>query len=186
MNIQRGTLTYTRYEAVEGGRLHGGDLLAHAFRPIDPKGQAVVSIGFCASDSAMEAPNEDLQDRLGVRIDVLKPPSDVVGRHVTHRCKKRLADTGRGKLTAAEKALIKAETVRDLRLQTLPRTTHVQVTVDGFDVRIFAAGTRAAAVAELLEKAFGPCVLRPVTPGTLAIDALGEKAGALEPSRFHL
>lgn len=109
---------------------------AHAFVPLDPKAEGDRAVGWVSiadhEDAELRADKLFFvgaggeQLRLALRIDVLKPPPAEVRRQLQAQAAAKEAEEGR-KLTRREKAALKLEIVRTLRLRTLPRVRVVDV-----------------------------------------------------------
>jgi len=111
-------------------------LRAHAFQPLDPKAEPERSVGWV---SLLDHDDADLrvdklffvaaggeQLRVSLRIDVLKPPPAEVRRQLQARTAAKEGEEGR-KLSRREKAALKEEIVRQLRLRSFPRVRVVDV-----------------------------------------------------------
>lgn len=111
-------------------------LRAHAFAPLDPKGEADRSIGWVSiddpNDSELRADklffvaSGGEQLRVSLRIDVLKPPPAEVKRQLKSRVAAMEGEQGRP-LTRREKGALKDEVVRQLRQRSFPRVRVVDV-----------------------------------------------------------
>jgi hypothetical protein len=112
---------------------------AHAFTPIDPKGEIDQSAGWV---SILDGEDADLhpeklfyvaaggeQLRITLRIDVLKPPPSEVRRQVNARARVLEAKEGRP-ATRRERRALKDEVARELRRRTLPRARTVDCVWD--------------------------------------------------------
>jgi recombination associated protein RdgC len=109
---------------------------AHAFAPLDPKGEHERSLGWVSLDDYDDA---DLradklffvgaggeQLRVTLRIDVLKPPASEVRRALQTRVQALEAAEGR-KISKREKSLLKDEIVRTLRQRSFPKVRTIDV-----------------------------------------------------------
>jgi DNA recombination-dependent growth factor C len=109
---------------------------AHAFAPLDPKGEHDRSLGWV---SLLDHDDADLradklffvgaggeQLRVTLRIDVLKPPPAEVRRQLQTRVQTMEAEQAR-KLSRREKSLLKEEIVRQLRQRSFPKVRTVDV-----------------------------------------------------------
>ena len=109
---------------------------AHAFAPLDPKGEHDRSLGWVALNDYDDA---DLradklffvgaggeQLRVTLRIDVLKPPPAEVRRQLQTRVQTMEAAEAR-KLSRREKSLLKEEITRSLRQRSFPKVKTVDV-----------------------------------------------------------
>ncbi len=109
---------------------------AHAFAPLDPKGEHDRSLGWVSLNDYDDA---DLradklffvgaggeQLRVTLRIDVLKPPPAEVRRQLQTRVQTMEAAEAR-KLSRREKSLLKEEITRALRQRSFPKVKTVDV-----------------------------------------------------------
>jgi DNA recombination-dependent growth factor C len=111
-------------------------LRAHAFAPLDPKGEADRALGWVSIDDHNDAElradklffvaagGEQL--RVALRIDVLKPPPAEVKRQLRTRVAAMESAEGRP-LTRREKSALKDEVVRLLRQRSFPRVRVVDM-----------------------------------------------------------
>jgi recombination associated protein RdgC len=139
MGALKGSISVRRYLVLEKPpadarkRLHRG-IKAHAFVPIDPKGDVERSAGWVSIQDGDDleltpeklffvsaAPGGGEQLRVTLRIDVLKPPAGEVRRQVAARARV-IENAEDRKLSRREKQTLKDEISRTLRLRSLPRT----------------------------------------------------------------
>jgi DNA recombination-dependent growth factor C len=173
MGALKGSIAVRRYAVVDP--LPAADLRqkfirglrAHAFMPLDPKGESDQSVGWVSildqsdadlrSDKVFFVASGGEQLRVSLRIDVLKPPSAEVRRQVEARAAVIAAESGRP-LTRREKQNLKEEITRSLRQRAFPRVRVVDLVWDLDGRRIyFWSQTRSMneCFLDLFVKSFG-------------------------------
>ena len=135
MGALKGSISVRRYVVLdklpaEARKKLTKGLRAHAFVPVDPRGDAERSVGWVDlhdGENAELSPEllfwngtDGEQLRVTLRIDVLKPPAAEVKRQTAVRVAEREKAEDRA-LARREKQAIKDEVARQLRLRTLPR-----------------------------------------------------------------
>ena len=141
MGALKGSIAVRRYLVLEPlpaehrKRLVKG-LRAHAFAPLDPMAEGDRAWGWVtiADEDDADLTAEKVfwvgasgeQLRVGLRTDVLRPPSSEVKRQVAARALSIEIEEGR-QVSRREKRLLKDEVIRALRQRAFPRTKTIDV-----------------------------------------------------------
>jgi DNA recombination-dependent growth factor C len=200
MGALKGSISVRRYAVVDPlpadvRRKFLKGLRAHAFLPLDPKGEVDRSSGWV---SVLDADDTELstekvffvaaggeQLRVSLRLDVLKPPGGELRRQANARVAAKEAEEGRP-LTKREKRALKEEVARTLRQRAFPRVRVMDLIWHLDAQRIyFWAQSKAAneLLLDLFVKSFGLAIEPEGAARWVRATVDAKQVAKLEPTR---